>query len=165
MKAVRNGLFTSTHNKSPCIAWRLNRNGKLLKFLRILTTTMYFKDCTVLAVRWSVKQFFCSEFLHILDKAGRKPRRRRTQTIAKHSAFHTNAINPCISSFFWNTINLYTNLYFVITVNLRYIQNDICTSFILRPDWLYSKQGHLYFDNSRIIFFNSLSSFLKIHGL
>ena len=45
-----------------------------------------------LAVRWSIKYFFCSEFHNILDKAGRKTKRRRTQSIAKCYAFHSNAI-------------------------------------------------------------------------
>ena len=140
-------------------------------FWRILITTVYFKDQnwiskTMYCISCSMvcKTIFCSEFLNILDKAGRKTRRRRrrgrrTQTIAKRYALHTNAINLCISSFCWNAMYHYTSLYFVITLNLHYIQNDICTSFILRPDCLYSKQGHLYFGNCSIIFFNSLSSF------
>ena len=39
------------------------------------------------------KIIFCSEFPDILDKAGRKTRRRRkrTQAIAKRYAFHANA--------------------------------------------------------------------------
>ena len=38
------------------------------------------------------KIFFCSELLNILDKVAEK-RRRRTQAIAKHYAFHENAIS------------------------------------------------------------------------
>ena len=37
------------------------------------------------------KIIFCSEFPDIPDKAGRETRRRRTQAIAKHYAFHANA--------------------------------------------------------------------------
>ena len=40
--------------------------------------------------------FFCSEFLDISDKAGRKTRRkRRTQVISKRCAFHAKAIVVC----------------------------------------------------------------------
>ena len=38
------------------------------------------------------KIIFWSEFLDIPDKAGRVPRRRRTQEIAKRFAFYSNAI-------------------------------------------------------------------------
>ena len=51
------------------------------------------------------KIFFCSEFPNILEKAGRKARRkrrRRTQAIAKHYVFHANAIKqiPAKNHFF-----------------------------------------------------------------
>ena len=85
---VANRLITS---------YRLN--GKLLKFLRILITAVYFKDLkwiskTMYCISCSMvcKIIFCSEFPDIPDKAGRKTRRRRTQAIAKRYAFHANAI-------------------------------------------------------------------------
>ena len=83
---------------SPC--YRLGRNGKLLKFLRILITVVYVKErnwisktvyCTSSLL--VCKIVFCSEFPNIPDNAGRKARtRRRTQTIAKRYAFHANGI-------------------------------------------------------------------------
>ena len=81
---------------SPC--YRLGRNGKLLKFLRILITVVYFKDRnwiskTVYCISCLVvcKIVFCSEFPDIPDNAGRKTRRRRrTQAIATGYAFHGN---------------------------------------------------------------------------
>ena len=82
---------------SPC--YRLGRNGKLLKCLRILITVVYFKDrnwiCkTVYCISSLVvcKIAFCSEFPDIPDSAGRKTRRRRTQAVAKRYAFHPSAI-------------------------------------------------------------------------
>ena len=100
-KTVWSGLFTSTLF-SPC-SYHLDRNGMLLKFLRILITVMYFKDRnwiskTVNCISCSVvcKIVFCSEFLDIPHKAGkvtrRRRRRRRTQAIAKRYAFHANTI-------------------------------------------------------------------------
>ena len=83
---------------SPC--YRLGRNGKLLKCLRILITVVYFKDrnwiCkTVYCISSLVvcKIAFCSEFPNIPDSAGRKTRKKRTQTIAKRYAFHADAKN------------------------------------------------------------------------
>ena len=82
--------------------WLINymdRNGELLKSLRILVTTVYFKD-----QNWISKTLYCiscsmvckitfySEFPDILNKAGRVTR-RRTQTIEKRLVFHANAIN------------------------------------------------------------------------
>ena len=103
-KTVWSGLFTSTLF-SPC-GYRLDRNGMLLKFLRILITVMYFKDrdwftkmvncisCSVVC-----KIVFCSEFPDIPNNAGtvtrgrrKRKRRRRTQAIAKRYAFHANAV-------------------------------------------------------------------------
>ena len=82
------------------LLYRLGRNGKLLKCLRILITVVYFKDrnwiCkTVYCISSLVvcKIAFCSEFPDIPDSAGRKTRRRRTQAIAKRYAFHANTIN------------------------------------------------------------------------
>ena len=83
---------------SPC--YRLGRNGKLLKFLRILITVVYFKgrnliSKTVYCICCLVvfKITFCSEIPGIPDNAGRKTRRRRrTHAIAKRYAFHANAI-------------------------------------------------------------------------
>ena len=104
-KTVWSGLFTSTLF-SPC-SYRLDRNGMLLKFLRILITVMYFKDRnwiskTVNCISCSVasKIVFCSEFPDIPDNADkvsrrtrrRRRRRRRTQAIAKRYAFHANVI-------------------------------------------------------------------------
>ena len=103
-KTVWSGLFTSTLF-SPC-SYRLDRNGMLLTFLRILITVMYFKDRnwiskTVNCISCSVvcKIVFCSEFPNIPDNAGkvtrgtrRRRRRRRTQAIAKRYVFHANAI-------------------------------------------------------------------------
>ena len=100
-KTVWSGLFTSTLF-SPC-SYRLDRNGMLLTFLRILITVMYFKDrnwisktlncisCLVVC-----KIVFCFKFSDIPDKAERRTRRRRrrrrTQAIAKRYAFHANTI-------------------------------------------------------------------------
>ena len=62
-----------------CIAWCLGRNGKLLKFLSILIATVYFKDRNrisktghCISCSMVCKIIFCSEFLNIPDKAGRK---------------------------------------------------------------------------------------------
>ena len=78
---------------SPC-SYRLDRNGMLLKFLRILLRVVYFTDRnwiykTVNCISCSVvcKIVFCSEFLDIPNHTGkvtRKRRRRRTQAITKH---------------------------------------------------------------------------------
>ena len=80
---------------SPC--YRLGRNGKLLKCLRILITVVYFKDrnwiCKIVYCISSLvvcKIAFYSEFPGIPDSGGRKTR-RRTQAIAKRYAFHANA--------------------------------------------------------------------------
>ena len=53
------------------------------------------------------KILFCPEFHNILDKAGKKTRRRRTQAIAKCYAFHAKAIIHCFVLFDWteNTID------------------------------------------------------------
>ena len=97
-KTVWSGLFTSTLF-SPC-SYRSDRNRMLLKFLRILTALMYFKDrnwisktancicCSVVC-----KIVFCSEFPDIPDNTGKvtRRRRRRTQAIAKRDAFYANA--------------------------------------------------------------------------
>ena len=73
-KTVWSGLFTSTLFL-PC-SYRLDKNGTLLKFLRILITVMYFKDRnwiskTVNCISCSVvcKIVFCSEFPDIPDNA------------------------------------------------------------------------------------------------
>ena len=80
---------------SPC--YRFGRNRKLLKFLNILITVVYFKDRnwiskTGYCIRCLVvcKRVFCSKFPNIPDNAGRKT--RRTQAIAKRCGFHANAI-------------------------------------------------------------------------
>ena len=96
-------------------SYRLNR--KLLKFLRILLTAVYFKDLkwiskTMYCISCSMvcKIIFCSEFPDIPDKAGRKTRRRRrrrTQAIVKRYAFYANAIivelEKIQKRFFWPT--------------------------------------------------------------
>ena len=81
---------------SPC--YRLGRNGKLIKCLRIPITTVYFKDWNWICITlYCISSFvvckiaFCSEFPDIPDSAGRKT--RRTQAIAKHYEFHANAKN------------------------------------------------------------------------
>ena len=103
-KTIWSGLFTSTLF-SPC-SYRFDRNGMLLKCLRILITAMYFKDrnCiskTVNCISCSVvcKIVFFPKFPDIPDQVGkvttrtrRRRRRRRTQAIAKRYAFHANAI-------------------------------------------------------------------------
>ena len=109
-KAVWNGLFTWTHCSCLVASYRLEeKNGRLVKFLRIPITIVYFKDRN-----WSSKRVncisclvvckivFCSEFPDIPDNAGkvtrrtrrRRRKRRRTQAIAKRYAFHANAIIP-----------------------------------------------------------------------
>ena len=88
--------FTTQINFSPC--YRLGRNGKLLKCLRILITVVYFKDqeciCkTVYCISSFVvcKIAFCSEFPNIPDSDGRKTRRRsRTKAIPKRYALQAN---------------------------------------------------------------------------
>ena len=80
----------------------VNTNGKLLKFLRILMTTVSFKNQkwifkTIYCISCSMvcKIIFCSEFHDIPNKAGRKQRIiiiRRTQATAKRYAFHANAV-------------------------------------------------------------------------
>ena len=93
---------------SPC--YRLGRNGKLLKFLRILITVVYFKDRnwmskTVYCISCLVvcKIVFCSEFPDIPDNAGRQTR-RRAHVIAKRYAFHANSIKETLLQVFsWKT--------------------------------------------------------------
>ena len=77
--------------QSPCIAWpyRFDRNGMLLKLLRILIRVLYFKDQnwiskTVYFISCSMtcRKLFYSKFPDIPDKAGRVTN-RRTQAIAK----------------------------------------------------------------------------------
>ena len=61
------------------------------------------KPCIVLVVRWSVKQL-CFEFPDILDKAGRKLKRRnrRTQAIGKCYAFYANELKSHIKKMLKN---------------------------------------------------------------
>ena len=86
------------------IQYRLDKNGRLLKFFSILITTVYLKDRkgiseTVYCISCSMvsKIVFCSEFPDIPDNAGkvmrrrRRRRRRRTQAIAQRYAFDANA--------------------------------------------------------------------------
>ena len=81
------------HQHTVIAFYRLDRNEKLLKFLRILIKAMYFKDRnwiskTMYCISCSMvcKIVFCSEFSDVPDKASRKARkRRRTQ-------FYANAI-------------------------------------------------------------------------
>ena len=97
LKTVWSRLFTSTHCSR--LAYRLDRNGKLLKILRILITAVCFKDRnwiskSVYYISCSVvcKIVFCSEFPDIPYNAGKVKRGRiRTQVIAKRYAFHANA--------------------------------------------------------------------------
>ena len=95
------------------LLYRLGRNGKLLKCLRILITVVYFKDRnwiykSVYCISSLVvcKIAFCSEFPDIPDSAGRKIR-RRTQAIAKHYAFHANAISILTNHIVWITLLRY----------------------------------------------------------
>ena len=84
--------------------YHLDRNGRLLKSLRILITTVYFKDQnwiseTMFCISCPMvcKVVFCSKFPDILDNTGKvMRRRRRTQAIAKRYAFHANAKITCI---------------------------------------------------------------------
>ena len=95
-KTIGSGLFTSTLF-SPC-SYCLDRNRILVKFLRILTKVMYFKDRkwiskTLNCISYSVicKIVFCSEFPDIPHEAERRRRRRRrSQAIEKRYAFHAN---------------------------------------------------------------------------
>ena len=82
---------------SPC--YHLGRNGKLLKCLRILITVIYFTDRNwifktvhCISSLGACKIASCSEFPDIPDRAGRKTRRRSTQSITKGYAFHANVI-------------------------------------------------------------------------
>ena len=79
-------------------------NGKLLRFLRILITAVYFQDLkwiskTMYCISFLMvcKIIFCFEFPNIPDKAGRKTRRRGTQAIAKCYVFHANVIKVCLT--------------------------------------------------------------------
>ena len=104
-KTVWSRLFISTHCSHLVTSYRLDRNGRLLKLLRILITVVYFKDRnwlpkTVSCISCLVvcKIVFCSKFPDIPDNAGKgtrreRRRRRRTLAIAKCYAFHANAIN------------------------------------------------------------------------
>ena len=86
------------HQNTVMALYRLDTNEK---FLRILVTTVYFKDrnwiskimyyisCLIVC-----EKVFCSESPDFPDNAGRKMRRkkwRRTQVIVKRYAFHANA--------------------------------------------------------------------------
>ena len=129
-KTVWSGLFTSTLF-SPC-SYRLDRNGMLLKFLRILITVMYFKDRnwiskTVNCISCSVvcKIVFCSEFPDIPDNAGKvtrgRRRRRRTQAIAKRYAFHANAKMWSYNVYEFVVFNFKNKIYYeALTIAMRY---------------------------------------------
>ena len=93
------------HQQTVLALYGLGRNGKLLKFLRILA--VYFKDRnwipkTMYCISCSVvcKIVFCFEFLDIPDNAGRVTRRRRTQAIAKRNTFHAYAITKFFDKMF-----------------------------------------------------------------
>ena len=58
--------------------------------------------CIVLVLPWSVKEFFCSEFLDIPEKSWR---RRRKPTIVKDFAFQTNASAISKYQFFSSTVS------------------------------------------------------------
>ena len=58
----------------------------------------------------------CSEFSNILDKAGRKTRRRRTQAIAKPYAFHANAT-------MFTTLRLHLTIFLLSAFNLTNISD------------------------------------------
>ena len=87
--------------------YRLDRNGRLHKFLRILITTLYFKDLNWISETvfcgiclMVCKIVFCSEFPDMPDNTGKVTRiRRRTQAIAKRYAFQANAINFSLAIF------------------------------------------------------------------
>ena len=107
-KTVWSGLFTSTHCSRLVASYRLDRNGRLLKFLRIPITVVYFKDRnwlskTVNCISCLVvcKIVFCSEFPDIPDNAGKGRRRRRgrrrRQAIAKRYVFQANTKNRIIT--------------------------------------------------------------------
>ena len=104
LKTVWSGLFTSTNCSRLVIA--RERNGKLLKFLHILITVVYFKDRnwmskTVYCISCLVvcKIVFCSEFPDIPDNAGRQTR-RRAHVIAKRYAFHANSVKETLLQVF-----------------------------------------------------------------
>ena len=94
MKTAWSGLLTSGHCNLLVIAlYRLDKNGKLLKLLRNLITTVCFKDRKWISktVYCISKIIFCSEFLDIPDKACKKTeRRRRTKAFAMRYAFYAN---------------------------------------------------------------------------
>ena len=131
-KTVWSGLFTSTLF-SPC-SYRLDRNGMLLKFLRILITAMYFKTVslfwiskTVNCISCSVvcKIVFCSELPDVQDNAGkvtrRTRRRRRTQAIAKRYAFHANAKMWSYNVYEFVVFNFKNEIYCeALTIAMRY---------------------------------------------
>ena len=110
--------------------YRLGRNEKLLKFLRILIAIVYFKDRkwiskTVYCISSLVicKIVICSEFPDIPDNAGRKTRsRRRTHAKAEHHAFHANATSG--HKLYWRNIFLFVYLLFVITLKKKIIEGQ-----------------------------------------
>ena len=107
-------------------------NGKLLKFLWILITAVYFKD-----LKWISKTMyciscllfckitFCSECPDTPDEAGRETRwrrRRRTQAISKRYAFHANA-----------KINLFKTL--PLKSRRKLLNYDLKIYFVAIPNW------------------------------
>ena len=137
-KTVWSGLFASTLF-SPC-SYHLDRNGMLLKFLRILITIRYFKDRnwiskTVNCISCSLvcKIVFCSEFPDIPGKAGKVTiRRKRTQAIAKDYVFHANAIRQLIFSYIYILVQLRVILKVgIITILYCFVQKDIN-----EPQWV-----------------------------
>ena len=117
-KTVWSGLFTSTLF-SPC-SYRLDRNGMLLKFLRILITVMYFKDRnwiskTLNCISCSVvcKIVFCSEFPDIPDKAERRTKKRRRKGSCKALCVSRKRNNDS-----YNSINfLFFHLRYYVTLD------------------------------------------------
>ena len=112
--------------------YRLGRNEKLLKFLRILIAIVYFKDRkwiskTVYCLSSLVicKIVICSEFPDIPDNAGRKTRRRRTHAKAEHHAFHANATSG--HKLYWRNIFLFVYLLFVITLKKKLSKVNVFT--------------------------------------
>ena len=71
------------HQHTAIALYRLDRNGKLLQFFRILITAVYFND-----QKWISKTVHCISCFMVCKK---------TQAIAKHFAFYANAINVIAS--------------------------------------------------------------------
>ena len=140
-------LFASTHC-NPVITvialYHLNSNGKLLKFLRILITSVYFNNWnwtskTVYFISCSVvcKKIFCSEFPDIPNKTGRNKKKEKKKNTCNCKAL-------CFSRKCKNYFVKYDILFFVCIVVsfeavkyfiIKVLYNCIYTEFAEAEGW------------------------------